>query len=177
MKKINLCFIGLFICLSANAQEVKLEDMNSANTWIKAGIVAGIPVSSLSNVSSFSAGPDLSIQFLRTKAYGIGVKTGYLHYFSSQDNVKDFSAIPLALMFRYYPTSTGFFTGIDVGYAVVTNLSGTEGGAMYRPQLGYHGDNWNFFGYYDHVITEDAVVDLQSIGIGITYNIRWDKKK
>jgi hypothetical protein len=54
-------------------------------------------------------GLDASLQFLETKASGIGIKSGDSNYFSADKNLKDIGEIPLAIMYRYYPTSSGFF--------------------------------------------------------------------
>ena len=77
-------------------------------------------------------------------------------------------------MWRYYPESAGWFAGLEVGYAFVSGLDGTSGGYFARPQVGLHFDYWNFFGYYDHIVIDESTVDdLQAIGIGVTYNVRF----
>lgn len=178
--KCTLFSICLFLTLNcAIAQDVDLSKMSSKNTWFKVGLNAGLPLQATSTKeSSFILGLDASLQFLETKASGIGIKTGYSHYFSAVDNVKAFGEIPLAIMYRFYPKTTGFFTGLDIGYSFIVNSANTKGGFMGRPHLGYHGDNWNIFGYYNIVFLEEANLNnLQSVGISITRNIRLRGKK
>ena len=175
--KYKLILIILTLSFCAQAQDISVKDLkniNGSNTWFKIGINLGLPVSDLANVSSFAPGVDLSVQYLKTKAYGYGLKVGYTHYTAKNASDEDFSAIPLALLFRFYPETTGFFGGLEVGYAFINNLAGTSGGVMARPQIGYHTDNWNFFVYYDHTVTEETVIDLQTLGLGLTYNLRWN---
>ncbi len=153
------------------AQSPDLSKVSSDNTWFKVGVNAGVPLQP--TTSSFILGLDASLQFLETKASGIGIKSGYSNYFSSDANVADFGEIPLAIMYRFYPTSTGFFTGIDAGYSVIVNSPNTNGGFMGRPHAGYHGNNWNIFAYYNIVLIQEANQEnIQSLGISVTRNIR-----
>lgn len=125
------------------SQSPDLSKVSSKNTWFKVGINAGVPLQPTN--SSFILGLDAGIQFLETKASGIGIKSGYSNYFSADKNLKDIGEIPLAIMYRYYPTSSGFFTGLDIGYSFIVHSPNTRGGFMVRPQAGYHGYNWNLF--------------------------------
>ncbi|MFY0644245.1 MAG: hypothetical protein JXR19_07245 [Bacteroidia bacterium] len=172
MKRLTNLLILCACILFANAQDIKLKDVNSSNTWFKLGLNAGVPVADVADVSSFALGVDLSVQYLPTKAYGYGLKAGYTNYFG-KDPAEDFSAIPLAVLFRFYPESTGFFAGAEVGYAFLNNVAGTSGGWTYRPHIGWHTDNWNFFGYFDHIMTEENVSDIQTVGLGVTRNVRF----
>ena len=168
----KLATIGLLVGLSyfGFSQNVDINDLNSSNTWLKVGLNAGVPISKTSNSSSFTLGLDASAQFIRTKVFGIGLKAGYVHYFG-KDNMDDFGIIPLAVLFRFYPQTSGVFLGLEAGYAFVNNLPELEGGAFVRPQIGWHNDYWNIFGYYDRVTGNDIVNDIQTIGLGVTYNI------
>lgn len=177
--KYKLFYIAFSLsCNYAFAQQIDFSKMNSDNTWLKVGLNAGLPLQSTSiKQTSFILGLDASMQFLETKASGIGIKTGYSHYFSAIDGVKALGEIPLAVMYRYYPKSTGFFTGLDLGYSFVLNSDNTKGGLMGRPHLGYHGNNWNIFGYYNIVLLEESNMNnLQSIGLSFTRNIRLKRK-
>lgn len=157
--------------------QVDLNKADETNTWLKIGVNTALPVSDFSKTNSFGIGIDASIQFLETKASGIGVKVGFLNYFGKGSNA-DVSAIPLALMFRYYPESQGWFAGLELGYAFLNGLDGTSGGYFGRPQLGLHYDYWNYFAYYDLILTDESdVIDLHAIGIGVTYNVRFKKNK
>lgn len=168
----KLAITGLLVGFSyfGYSQDFNIQDLNSSNTWLKVGLNTGVPISTTNNSSSFTLGLDVSAQFIRTTVFGIGLKTGYINYFG-KDNNDDFGIIPLAAMFRYYPKTSGLFLGLELGYAYVNNLSGLEGGAFVRPSIGYHNDYWNIFGYYDRVIGNDMVDDIQTIGLGLTYNI------
>lgn len=168
----KLAITGLLVGFSycGYSQDFNIQDLNSSNTWLKVGLNTGVPIATTNNSSSFTLGLDVSAQFIRTTVFGIGLKTGYIHYFG-KDNNDDFGIIPLAVMFRYYPKTSGLFVGLELGYAYVNNLSGLKGGAFVRPSIGWHNDYWNIFGYYDRVIGNDMVDDIQTIGLGLTYNI------
>jgi hypothetical protein len=171
MKFIIFSVLSLLITNTVLSQNPDLSKVSSENTWFKVGVNAGIPLQPTK--SSFVLGLDASIQFLETKAAGIGIKSGYSYYFTSDDNLRAIGEIPLAIMYRYYPTSTGFFTGIDVGYSFIVDSPNTKGGFMARPHAGYHGDNWNIYGYYNLVFIQEADQgNIQSVGIALTRNIR-----
>lgn len=171
MKKFN-ALLGILLMSTLSFAQTDLSKMSSENTWLKLGINAAVPIGDFSNTQGVGLGLDVGLQFLETKASGIGVKAGYINYFG-KDNNDDVVVIPLALMFRYYPESVGIFAGLEVGYAFVSGLPGTSGGGYTRPQLGLHYYDWNFFGYYEHVETEAKVANVQAIGLGITYNLRF----
>lgn len=136
-----------------------------------------MPITDFYKTNTLGLGVDASIQFLETKASGVGLKVGYLNYFGKATN-SNVSVIPLAIMFRHYPESKGWFAGLELGYAILGGLKGTSGGYFARPQFGLHYDYFNFFAYYDIISTpETTVIDLQSVGIGVTYNVRFKPKK
>lgn len=178
LKVILIGLASLFMINVANAQKSIFSKMSPENTWLKVGVNAGSPILQENNkVTKFILGLDASLQFLETKASGIGIKSGYSHYFSNNDAVESIGEIPLALMYRFYPKSAGLFVGTDVGYSLILNSPNTSGGYMVRPHVGYHGYNWNIFGYYNLVFLEAANQDnLQSIGIAVTRNIRFKGK-
>ncbi len=176
---INYKLIVLVLMVSSSMlteAQVDYSKADETNTWLKIGVNTALPITDFSSTHSFGLGIDASIQFLETKASGIGAKVGFVNYFGKGSN-GDVSALPLALMFRYYPESAGWFAGLELGYAFLNGLAGTSGGYFIRPQLGLHYDYWNFFAYYDLIATEETdVIDLQAIGIGVTYNVRFKKK-
>lgn len=173
----TLCLFLLLSLFSpfAFSQEVDLSKVDESNTWLKVGPNIGIPLFTTRNSTSMVLGLDVSMQFLRTKASGIGVKTGYSQYFSKVSNVADFGEIPLAIMYRFYPKSTGYFAGLDVGYSLILNSTATTGGYMMRPQVGYHSDYWNYFLYLNYISYSNTTNDgtITSLGIGITRNIKF----
>ncbi len=172
MKYINYSLLLLLVMTTnAMSQNPDLSKVSTENTWFKVGINAGVPLQPTN--SSFVLGLDASLQFLETRASGIGIKSGYSNYFSSDENLNDIGEIPLAIMYRFYPATSGFFSGLDVGYSFITNSPNTSGGFMGRPHAGYHGYNWNIFAYYNIVlIQEDNQENIQSLGISVTRNIR-----
>ncbi len=155
--------------LSVFAQEF---DPKASNTWFKIGLNAGVPINGLAETSTFTFGPEISLQYLKTRALGIGGAIG-LNYYLAKDNAENFSTIPVAALFRFYPESTGFFTGIELGYAFITKVAGTSGGAYVKPHLGWHTDNWNFTAHYSYILTESELADFETIGVGISYNLRF----
>ncbi|MHB1278974.1 MAG: hypothetical protein ACYC1Q_11330 [Bacteroidia bacterium] len=171
MKCILFSLLSLLITNNVLSQNPDLSKVSSENTWFKVGLNAGIPLQPTS--SSFVLGLDASIQFLETKASGIGIKSGYSYYFTADNNLRPIGEIPLAIMYRFYPTSTGFFTGLDIGYSFIVDSPNTKGGFMGRPHAGYHGYNWNIYAYYNLVLIQETDQDnIQSVGIALTRNIR-----
>lgn len=176
MKRIILtcvsCMLGV---ASVKAQTNKTEptaEINRRNSWLKVGLKAGIPLGDASDWANFSAGVNLSGQFMTTRHWGLGVTTGYNHFFAKAP-FSDFGVIPANLMVRYYPYESGFFAGLDGGYSFFTNISGETGGFNVKPQVGYHNYNWNFYAYYNHIFGSGAMIDLQTVGIAASYNIRF----
>lgn len=167
MKKISIAIGVLLGAVFTNAQTN--GEINSANSWLKVGVIAGMPVSDASDYSSITAGVDLRGQYMVNPNFGIGLASGYNHYFG-KDGAEDVSVIPVGAMVRYYPKSQGLFLGTDLGYSFVTN-DGVDGGFYVRPQVGYHNTDWNFYGYYDRIFTNYN--DVQSVGLGVSYNLKF----
>lgn len=167
MKKVILLF-ALFAVGTIVAQDV---DITSKNSWLKVGVNTGVPVGDTDNISSLSLGLDLKGQYLVTPNFGIGVATGYSHFFG-KDGVEDFGVVPVAAFGRYYFQPKGLFVGADFGYGFLTNVEGNTGGLYVNPQIGYHNVDWNFFAYYQNTFADNDF-DVQVVGIGVTYNIRF----
>lgn len=162
MKKIFLFAVALMSFSLINAQ-------SRGTNWLKLGAHVGVPVGDVSDVSSFMAGVDLKYQLLGIDSFGIGVATGYSNYFGKEINnrkVDDFGFVPLAGLFRFYATSS-FFIGTDLGYAFSTQKNG-KGGLYYRPEIGYHNEKWNIYGFYQGVSRGNSI---GAVGVGISYNI------
>jgi hypothetical protein len=174
MKKAKL-MLALVVFVSANVwAQNPTPEITKKNSWLKAGLTAGVPVGDLSKVSNFILGLDLKGQLMTTNHIGIGLTTGYNHFFM-KDGYKSFGTIPLGAFIRVYPDYKGFFAGTDLGYSFTTGTVNNKGGAYLRPQLGYHNYDWNIFGFYNHVFRSD--IDggkIQSAGIGFTYNLRFN---
>ncbi len=141
------------------------------NSWFKLGVTAGMPVGDTSDFSTFALGADVRGQYLVNPNFGIGIASGYHHFFG-KDEVDDFGMIPLAAFGRYYFDEAGWFIGLDVGYGFLTNVENNSGGLYLNPQLGYNTYHWNFYLYYQHAETENST-KIQTVGLGVTYNIRF----
>ena len=175
MKKVLSFFAAAILFGSTNlcAQSTAISPRNS---WLKLGANIGVPVGNVSNYSSWMAGLELKGQFLETDFLGIGLTTGYNHYFG-KNGFDGFGTIPLGAFLRLYPESKGFFFGADLGYSIVTGYEDAKGGFYIKPQLGYHNYDWNLFAYYNNIFRSDINGgDIGSAGIGATYNIRFSKK-
>ncbi len=173
MKKVILLF-ALFVVGTTFAQEtktIKYDDISSKNSWLKIGLNAGVPIGDAGDVSSFALGLDLKGQYLVTPNFGIGLTTGYDHFFG-KDGVDDFGIIPAAAFARYYFKPKGLFLGVDFGYGFLTNVDNNNGGLYVNPQIGYHNRDWNFYAYYQNTFAENDF-DIQVLGIGATYNLRF----
>jgi len=171
MKKVFLATAIVFATATAMAQET--QEITSKNSWLKAGLNAGVPVGNTADVSSFVAGLELKGQLMETNHFGIGLTTGYNHFFG-KDGFDDGGTIPLGAFVRFYPQAKGFFIGTDLGYTIVTT-KGADGGVYVKPQIGYHNYDWNIFGFYNGVFRSDNKGgNIQHVGIGATYNIRFN---
>ncbi len=173
MKKANLIVVLSFL-MSASLHAQTTQEITSKNSWLKVGAIAGIPTGNLNTASKFMAGIDLKGQLMTTPHIGIGLTTGYNHFFVKEGFGKDFGTIPLGAFIRVYPEYKGFFVGTDLGYSLVTGTADNKGGFYVRPQLGYHNYNWNFFGFYNSVFRNDTNGgNISAAGIGFDYNLHF----
>lgn len=182
MKSIKKAVLALGI-LSAglvSAQSVSMTNM------LKLGINAG---ASTGGNTSANLGVDLSYQNLVTPGFGLGISTGYNHFFGKEkDGIKnnDFGVVPVAAMFKFYPQKSGFYAGADLGYGFIvgddkvasnSTVEMPKGGFYLKPEIGFHNRDWNFFLHYTKVFTgDDGKISNQdfnagSIGAGVAYNI------
>ncbi|NCI46584.1 hypothetical protein [Sediminibacterium soli] len=172
----GLLFTAAALCFGAGAmaQETAHKDnVNSRTSWLKAGISPSIPVGNTAKASSFALGADLSGQMMASPNWGLGVATGYTHYFG-KNGYSDFGAIPLGALIRYYPKQPGLLAGTDVGYTFSTNLPDHNGGVYVKPQLGWQNYDWNVYAFYNHVFSNRGLGDLQNAGVAVTYNLRFN---
>ncbi len=160
--------------VGAVAQQTNSE-ITPRNSWIKAGAGIGVPVGGMSNKSSAALSLDLKGQFLSTPHVGVGVASGYTHYFPKDGN-ENFGSIPVGLFGRYYVAPEGFFMGTDVGYSFQTGSGVNSNGGIYvKPQIGYHNRLWNVFGYYNGIFRgSQEGSHIQHVGLGFTYNIMFN---
>ncbi len=169
MKKVILFLAALSIGRSY-AQEIPKVEITPKNSWFKAGLIAGIPMEKTKDVASFNVGLDVRAQYLFDSHLAVGIASGYNHFFA-KDDFEDFGIIPLAGFTRYYFQKEGVFVGVDFGYGFLTNNDENSGGMYFNPQIGYHNDNWNIYGYYQNTFLDNF--NIRALGIGATYNIKF----
>ncbi len=187
MKSIKGTILGLSILAVsfANAQQ-KAKPLSMKN-MLKVGISGGVAIPSEN--ASAAIGLDVAYQNLITPGFGLGVATGYTHYFGKDNiglNNNDFGVIPLAAMFRYYPKNTGVYIGADLGYGFIVGsdyvasnfpLNKPDGGVYLKPEIGYHNNDWNLSIHYQKTFTDDKSdigtqnYNAASLGFGVSYNI------
>lgn len=171
MKRIIILLTVVLASGRLFAQEA--TEITKKNSWLKVGISAGVPVGEIAPVSGFMLGGEIKGQLMTTPHWGIGLTSGYNHFFP-KDGFDHFGTVPLGAFARYYPKSSGFFVGTDLGYSLVTGPVPNDGGFYVKPQLGYHNYDWNFFAFYNGVFRNgDNGGNIQAVGIGTTYNIRF----
>lgn len=181
-----LLFAGL-----ATAQQRK-----GMKNMLKVGGHVGIVLPSEN--TSMALGVDVAYQYLVTPSFGLGVATGYTHFFGQENEGYDFKqkkqsydnnnvgVLPVAALLRYYPKKTGFYFGTDIGYGfllgdnqITSNINAERpnGGLYLKPEIGYHNNDWNFSIHYQKIFTDDKYnfpnqdYNLGSLGIGVGYNI------
>jgi len=173
-KRVIIAITALIISNSVLAQVKTSSDITKKNSWLKIGLNAGVPVGNASDFYSFVPALELKGQLMETNHFGIGLTTGYNHFFA-KNNGNDFGTVPVGAFIRVYPASKGFFAGVDGGYSFITGVNGAKGGAYVKPQLGYHNYDWNVFGFYNHIFRSDINGgSIAHVGIGATYNIRFN---
>jgi len=180
MKKTILA-LGLMTAGLVSAQSADMRNM------LKVGVNGGIAVPAEN--AGGNLGLDLSYQNLVTPGFGLGIATGYSHFFGREndgiDN-NDFGVIPVAALIRVYPKQTGFYLGTDLGYGFIvgddqvasnSTVARPDGGFYIKPEIGYHNQDWNFALQYQETFTGDkGEIGSQSynagaIGVGVGYNI------
>lgn len=183
MKMFKQALLGAGI-LTAGLVSAQSSQMNN---MLKIGATAGIAVPS-DNLSA-AIGVDVAYQNLITPGFGLGIATGYTHYFEKDNNGYDNNSVgvvPVAALVRIYPKQTGFYFGTDLGYgflvgndkvAANTTADRPTGGFYIKPEVGYHNKEWNFFLQYQKVFTGSTGdlagqdYNVGSIGAGFSYNI------
>jgi hypothetical protein len=175
MKGFMVSALALCMITGATAQNTPehKDNLNSRTSWLKAGVSAGIPVGNTAAYSSFTAGAIVNAQMMANPHLGLGLTSGYSHYFGKNGG-QDFGAIPLGALVRYYAHEPGLLAGTDLGYTFTTNIPGSTGGFYVKPQLGWNNYDWNIYGFYNHVFANKGIGDLQSLGLAVTYNIRFN---
>ena len=181
MLKQTLLLAGVLAAGIVSAQSTEMNNM------IKVGANVGLAVPA-DNVSA-AVGLDVAYQNLITPGFGLGIATGYSHYFGKDNNGlnnNDVGVIPAAALIRIYPKQTGFYFGTDLGYGFLvgddkvasnSTVDRPDGGFYIKPEIGYHNKDWNFFVQYQKVFTgndgniEGQDYNVGNIGVGFSYNI------
>ncbi|WP_234111605.1 MULTISPECIES: hypothetical protein [Chryseobacterium] len=175
--------------ISAGLLSAQNADMTN---MLKIGANVGLAVPAEN--ASANLGFDLSYQNLVTPGFGLGIATGYSHFFGRDNSVdgvtiknNDFGVVPLAALIRIYPKQYGFYFGTDLGYGfivgdkkVASNLGSPDrpdGGFYIKPEIGYHNQDWNFALQYQKTFTGSTgeigsqKYSAGALGVGIGYNI------
>lgn len=184
------------IAASLVAGGLLFAQSSQMNNMFKFGVNGGV---STGGNTSANVGVDLSYQNLVTPGLGLGIATGYNHFFGKDAtlngvkvNNNDFGVVPVAALIRVYPKQTGFYFGTDLGYGFIVGDDNVTGNAVYnaampdggfylKPEVGYHNKDWNFFAHYTKIFTGDKgqVADQKfnagSVGVGVAYNISLGK--
>ena len=183
MNQIKKTILALMILsgIMVNAQDAAYTNM------IKIGANVGISLPA-ENASS-NIGLDIGYQHMVTPGFALGIVTGYNQFFGrDNDGLKnnDFAVVPVAALFRYYPQTSGFYLGADLGYGFITgdkyvasnsSAERPSGGLYFKPEVGYHNINWNFALQYTKVFTgTEGNIGSQdysvgALGLGIGYNL------
>lgn len=182
MKK-SILTLGL---MTAGLMSAQNADMNN---MLKVGINGGIAVPAEN--AGGNIGLDVSYQNLVAPGFGLGVATGYSHFFGKENNGlknNDFGVVPVAALIRFYPKQMGFYLGTDLGYGFIvgndkvasndlTNTARPDGGFYIKPEIGYHNQDWNFSVQYQKTFTgsqgeiANQKYNAGAIGVGVGYNI------
>lgn len=181
MFKQAILFAGILTAGALSAQSAQMNNM------IKVGANVGLAVPS--DNTSMAVGVDVAYQNLITPGFGLGIATGYTHYFGKDNNGytnNDVGVVPVAALIRIYPKQTGFYFGTDLGYGLLTGdnkvasnvaLDRPNGGFYLKPEIGYHNQDWNFFVQYQKVFVgsngdlPNQDYNVGNIGVGFSYNI------
>ncbi|MGN7865957.1 hypothetical protein [Chryseobacterium sp.] len=181
MFKQAILLAGILTAGVVSAQSAQMNNM------IKVGANVGLAVPS-DNLSA-AVGVDVAYQNLITPGFGLGIASGYTHYFGKENNGyknNDVGVVPVAALIRIYPKQTGFYFGTDLGYGFLvgdktvasnTNVERANGGFYLKPEIGYHNRDWNFFVQYQKVFVgtkgdlPGQDYNVGNIGVGFGYNI------
>lgn len=181
MFKQAILLSGILAAGILSAQNSKMNNM------IKVGANVGLAVPS--DNASAAVGVDVAYQNLITPGFGLGIASGYTHYFGKDNNGyknNDVGVVPVAALVRIYPKQTGFYFGTDIGYGFLvgdnkvasnSTVDRANGGFYIKPEIGYHNKDWNFFAQYQKVFVGDKGnlagqdYNVGNIGVGFGYNI------
>ncbi|AZI67914.1 hypothetical protein EIB71_09660 [Kaistella daneshvariae] len=183
MNSIKKSILALGV-MTAGLVSAQSADMNN---MIKIGVNGGIAVPAEN--AGGNLGLDVAYQNLVTPGFGLGIASGYSHFFGRDDNGinnNDFGVVPVAALIRVYPKQTGFYLGTDLGYGFIVGddkvasnnaTARPDGGFYIKPEIGYHNRDWNVALQYQKTFTGDKgeigsqKYNAGAIGVGLGYNI------
>ncbi|WP_326982792.1 hypothetical protein VUJ46_21985 [Chryseobacterium sp. MYb264] len=181
MLKQAILLAGIMTAGVVSAQSSQMNNM------LKVGANVGLAVPA-DNLSA-AVGVDVAYQNLITPGFGLGIATGYTHYFGKDNNGysnNDVGVVPVGALIRIYPKQTGFYFGTDLGYGFLvgndkvasnSSVDRPDGGFYIKPEIGYHNKDWNFFVQYQKVFTGSKGdltgqdYNVGNLGLGFSYNI------
>ncbi len=179
--KNSMLIAGLVTAGLLSAQSADMRNM------LKIGVNGGVAVPAEN--AGGTIGVDVAYQNLTTPGFGLGIATGYNHFFGKDDNGNsnnDFGVVPVAALLRYYPKQTGFYLGTDLGYGFIvgdekvasnSTVDRPDGGFYIKPEIGYHNRDWNVALQYQKTFTGSKgeiggqKYNAGAIGVGVGYNI------
>jgi hypothetical protein len=183
MNSIKKSILALGV-MTAGLVSAQSADMNN---MIKIGVNGGIAVPAEN--AGGNLGLDVAYQNLVTPGFGLGIASGYSHFFGRDNNGinnNDFGVVPVAALIRVYPKQTGFYLGTDLGYGFIVGddkvasnnaTARPDGGFYIKPEIGYHNRDWNVALQYQKTFTGDKgeigsqKYNAGAIGVGLGYNI------
>lgn len=188
MKRIKQAAVAAAIFATGLVSAQSADMTNMFKIGANAGVATG-------GNAAANLGLDVSYQHLVTPGFGLGIASGYNHFFGKEATINgvkvknnDFGVVPLAALFRVYPEKTGFYAGADLGYGflvgdekvtdnAVYNAARPDGGFYLRPELGWHNKDWNVYAHFTKVFTgnkgnvADQKFNAGTVGLGFGYNI------
>jgi hypothetical protein len=140
MRKILL--IAVLIVSAASASFAQTSKSSSSGKF-SIGVDPGLPVGSVSDVSSFAIGGDLKYSLPAATNFDVSLSAGYsvfigktIDVFGQSVKVSSLKAIPVKVGGRYnFNGATGFFGEFAVGAAFIQDGGGTA--FVYAPGIGY----------------------------------------
>ena len=107
MKNVKRAILGIGIFISRFIKRTKCRNDKHAKIGGNVGIAAP------STNASANLGLDVAYQHLVTPGFGLGIATGYNHFFGKDnDGIEnnDFGVVPVAGLIRVYPNKQDFIS-------------------------------------------------------------------
>ncbi|WPR70046.1 hypothetical protein SLW70_08790 [Flavobacterium sp. NG2] len=165
MKKIILTIAGVFAFGFVNAQSGSF----------KVGAHVGLPTGDIKDWYSLNLGADVAYVWSVSDKFQAGVTTGYTTYIGKTFDLpgggsfkpENASFIPIAATAQF-GIATDWFLGADLGYAIGVN-DGNDGGFLYQPKIGYHGDTFEVYFGYKGIANDGSTAS--SVNVGVNFKL------